>query len=95
MIRNIIVPRVLGKTQEDLQPAIELFRALGATPGRECHDGGAHGYQLEAPRGTLEFIAAASAPLSDLAVEVSDADAAWEIVRKAWCESPARDRRIA
>ncbi len=82
MIRNIIVPRVLGKTQEELQPAIELFRALGATPVHECDDGSAHGYQLEAPRGTIEFIAAASAPLSDLAVEVSDADAAWEIVRK-------------
>ncbi len=82
MIRNLIVPRVLGKTREDLQPAIELFRALGAVPVHECDDGSAHGYQLEAPRGTIEFIAAASAPLSDLAVEVSDADAAWEIVRK-------------
>ncbi len=82
MIRNLIVPRVLGKTREDLQPAIELFRALGATPGRECDDGSAQGYQLEAPRGTIEFLASASAPLSDLAVEVSDADAAWEIVRK-------------
>ena len=82
MIRNIIVPRVLGKTQEELQPALELFRALGATPGRDCEGSGAHGYQLQAPGGTLEFIASASAPLSDLAVEVSDADAAWEIVRK-------------
>ena len=82
MIRNLIVPRVLGKTREDLQPAIELFRALGATPGHECNDGSAQGYQLEAPGGTIEFLASASAPLSDLAVEVSDADAAWEIVRK-------------
>ena len=82
MIRNIIVPRVLGKTREELQPAIELFRALGATPVHECEDGSAHGYQLEAPRGTVEFLAAGSAPLSDLAVEVSDADAAWEIVGK-------------
>src|SRR5271167_1547495 len=82
MIRNIIVPRVVGKTPEDLQPAIELFRALGATPVHECDDGSAHGYQLEAPRGTVEFIAAESTPLSDLAVEVSDADAAWDIVRK-------------
>jgi 6,7-dimethyl-8-ribityllumazine synthase len=82
MIRNLIVPRVLGKTQEDLQPAIELFRALGAVPVHECDDGSAHGYQLEAPRGTVEFLASASAPLSDLAVEVSDADAAWDIARK-------------
>ena len=82
MIRNLIVPRVLGKTQEDLQPAIELFRALGATPVHECDDGGAHGYQLEVSCGTVEFIAAESAPLSDLAVEVSDADAAWDIARK-------------
>lgn len=82
MIRNIIVPRVVGKTQEELEPALELFRALGATPGRDCEGGGAHGYQLQAPAGTLEFLASASAPLSDLAVEVSDADGAWEIVRK-------------
>jgi 6,7-dimethyl-8-ribityllumazine synthase len=82
MIRNIIVPRVLGRTPEELQPAIELFRALGAVPVHECDAGSAHGYQLEAPRGTVEFLAAASAPLSDLAIEVSDADAAWEIVRK-------------
>jgi 6,7-dimethyl-8-ribityllumazine synthase len=82
MIRNIIVPRVLGKTPEELQPALELFRALGATPGRDCEGAGAHGYQLQAPGGTLELLAATSAPLSDLAVEVSDADAAWEVVRK-------------
>ena len=82
MIRNFIVPRVLGKTQEELKPALELFRALGATPVHECNDGSAQGYQLEAPRGTIEFLASASVPLSDLAVEVSDADAAWEIARK-------------
>jgi 6,7-dimethyl-8-ribityllumazine synthase len=82
MIRNIIVPRVLGKTPEDLQPALELFRALGASPGHDCEGDGARGYQLQAPGGTVEFLASASAPLSDLAVEVSDADAAWEIVSK-------------
>ena len=72
MIRNIIVPRVLGKSQEDLQPAIELFRALGAVPAHECDDGSAHGYQLEAPRGTVEFLASANAPLSVLR-EIADA----------------------
>ena len=82
MIRNLIVPRVLGKTQEDLQPALELLRALGATPGHEWHEGGAHGFQLEAPSGAVELIAAASAPASDITIEVSDADAAWEIVQQ-------------
>ena len=82
MIRNIIVPRVLGKTQEELAPAVELFRALGASPGRDCEGSGAQGFQLEAPRGTIEFLASASAALYDLAVEVSNADAAWEICRK-------------
>src|ERR1017187_806683 len=82
MIRNLIVPRVLGKTQEDLQPALELFRALGSTPGREWHEGAAHGFQLEAPGGAVELIAAASAPASDITIEVSDADAAWEIVKQ-------------
>jgi 6,7-dimethyl-8-ribityllumazine synthase len=82
MIRNIIVPRVLGKSREDLQAALELFRALGASPGREWHEGDAHGYQLEAPCGAVELIAAAGQPATDITVEVSDADAAWEIVRK-------------
>src|SRR5215472_6663431 len=81
MIRNIIVPRVLGKTPDEVQPALELFRALGATPGRDCEGGGAYGFQLEAPRGTVEFLAAPQPPASDLAVEVSDADAAWDIAR--------------
>jgi len=81
-MRNIIVPRVLGKTPEEVRPALELFRALGATPGRNCEDGGAYGFQFEAPRGTVEFLATSHPPMSDLAVEVSDADAAWDIVRK-------------
>ena len=82
MIRNLIVPRVLGKTQEDLQPALDLLRALGATPGHEWHEGGAHGFQLEAPSGAVELIAAADAPASDMTIEVADADAAWEIVKQ-------------
>src|ERR1019366_3180472 len=82
MIRNIIVPRVLGKSLDDLQPALELFRALGSTPGREWHEGSAHGFQLEAPGGEVELIAAANVPDTDLTIEVSDADAAWEIAKK-------------
>jgi 6,7-dimethyl-8-ribityllumazine synthase len=82
MIRNIISPRVVGKTPEEVQPVLELFRALGATPGRNCEGGGAYGFQLEFPRGTVEFLASAQPPASDLAIEVSDADAAWDIVRK-------------
>jgi 6,7-dimethyl-8-ribityllumazine synthase len=82
MIRNIIVPRVLGKSPEDLQPALDLLRALGAAPGHEWHAGAAHGFQLEAPSGTVELVAAASAPATDITLEVSDADAAWEIVQR-------------
>jgi len=82
MIRNIIVPRVLGKSVEDLQPALELFRALGVSPGREWHEGASHGFQLEVPGGAVELIAAAHAPETDVTLEVSDADAAWEIVKK-------------
>jgi len=82
MIRNIIVPRVLGKSVEDLQPALELFRALGVSPGREWHEGASHGFHVEAPGGAVELIAAAHAPETDVTLEVSDADAAWEIVKK-------------
>src|SRR5580704_501902 len=63
MIRSVVFPRVLGKSLADLQPALELFRALGFAPGIEC-------------------IAAADAPSVDATVEVSDADAAYEIVKK-------------
>ena len=82
MIRNIIVPRVLGKTPQEVQPALELFRALGVTPGRDCEGGGAYGFQIEAPRGTVELLATSQPPVSDLAVEVSDVDAAWDVVQK-------------
>jgi len=92
MIRTLIVPRVLGKTQEELQPALELFRALGAVLVDERHSNDAHGYQLEVPGGTLELVAtsvspisesaASIPPISDLGVDVSDVDGAWEIVRK-------------
>jgi 6,7-dimethyl-8-ribityllumazine synthase len=82
MIRNIIVPRVLGKSLDELPPALELFRALGSTSGREWHEGAEHGFQLEAPGGAVELIAAANAPDTDVTIEVSDADAAWEIAQK-------------
>ena len=82
MIRKIIVPRVLGRTLEDLQPALELFRALGSASGREWHEGEAHGFQIEAPGGAVELIAAGTALDTDVTVEVSDADAAWEIAKK-------------
>jgi len=81
MIRNIIVPRVLGRTEDDLRAAADLLRALGAAPGYEWHKEGAHGVQLEAPKGAIELIAASSAPASDVTVEVSDAEEAWEIVK--------------
>ena len=82
MIRSIIFPRTLGKSLDDLQPALELFRVLGFAPGNEWHEGGSHGVEMLAPSGGIEFIAAPDAPSVDAMVEVSDADAAWEIVRK-------------
>jgi 6,7-dimethyl-8-ribityllumazine synthase len=82
MIRSIIFPRVLGKSLNDLQPALELFRALGFVPGNEWHEGGNHGVEMLAPSGGIEFIAAPDAPSVDAMVEVSDADAAWEIAKK-------------
>jgi 6,7-dimethyl-8-ribityllumazine synthase len=82
MIRSIIFPRTLGKSLDDLQPAVELFRALGFAPGNEWHEGGSHGIEMLAPSGGVEFIAASDAPSVDAMVEVSDADAAWQIVKK-------------
>jgi 6,7-dimethyl-8-ribityllumazine synthase len=82
MIRSIIFPRVLGKSLDDLQPALELFRALGFVPGNEWHEGGNHGIEMLAPGGGIEFIAAPDSPSVDAMVEVSDADAAWEIAKK-------------
>src|SRR5271165_3843846 len=82
MIRSIIFPRALGNSLDDLQPALELFRALGFVPGNEWHEGGSHGIEVLAPSGGIEFIAAPDTPSVDAMVEVSDADAAWEIAKK-------------
>src|SRR5208283_2878482 len=82
MIRSIVFPRVLGRSPDDLQPALELFRALGFAPGNEWHEGGNHGVEMQAPSGGIEFIAAPDAPSVDAMVELSDADGAWEIVKK-------------
>ena len=82
MVRSIVFPRVLGRSLEDLQPALELLRALGFAPGNEWHEGGNHGIEMLAPSGGVELIAAPDAPGVDAMVEVSDADAAYEIVKK-------------
>src|SRR5271165_4435077 len=82
MIRSIVFPRVLGRSLDDLQPALELFRAIGFAAGNEWHEGGNHGVEMLAPTGGIEFIAAADAPSVDAMVEVSDADAAYEIVKR-------------
>ncbi len=82
MIRSIVFPRVMGKSLEDLQPALELFRALGFAPGNEWHEGGSDGIEMLAPSGGIEFISAPAAPPVDATVEVADADLAYEIVQK-------------
>ncbi len=82
MIRSIVFPRLAGKSLDDLQPALELFRALGFAPGNEWHEGGNHGVEMLAPSGGIEFLAAADAPSVDAMVEVSDADEAWQIAKK-------------
>ena len=82
MFSSIVFPRVLGKSLEDLQPSLELFRALGFAPGNEWHEGGNYGLEMLAPSGGIEFIAAPDAPSVDVMVEVSDADAAYQIVKK-------------
>lgn len=82
MIRSIVFPRVAGKSLEDLQPALALFRALGFASGNQWHEGGNHGIEMLAPNGGIEFIAAPDAPSVDAMVEVSDADGAWEIAKQ-------------
>ncbi|HLI62072.1 MAG TPA: 6,7-dimethyl-8-ribityllumazine synthase [Terriglobales bacterium] len=85
MIRAIVFPRVLGRSLEELQPALDLLRALGFAPGNEWHEGGSHGIEMLAPSGGIEVIAAAAAPSVDAMVEVSDADAAYTVVKKLSC----------
>ncbi len=82
MIRSIVFPHVAGKSLQELQPALELFRALGFAPGNEWHEGGNHGIEMVAPSGGIEFLAAADEPSVDAMVEVSDADGAWQIAKK-------------
>jgi 6,7-dimethyl-8-ribityllumazine synthase len=82
MIRSIVFPRVVGKSLDELRPALALFRALGFAPGNEWHEGGNHGIEMLAPSGGIEFIAATDAPGVDAMVEVSDAEGAWQIAKK-------------
>src|SRR5580698_6911475 len=89
MIRSIVFPRVLGRSLDDLQPALELFRALGFAPGNEWHESGSHGVEMLAPNGGVELIAAPDAPPVDATVEVADAEAAYEIVKKLVSHGPA------
>ncbi len=81
MIRSIVFPRVLGKSLDDLQPALALLQALGFASGNEWHEGGSHGVEMLAPRGGLELIAAPDSPGVDAMVEVTDADLAYQIVK--------------
>jgi 6,7-dimethyl-8-ribityllumazine synthase len=82
MIRSIVFPRALGRSLDDLEPALELLRALGFAPGNEWHEGGNHGIEMLAPSGGIEFIAAPDAPAVDVMVEVSDVEGAFRIARK-------------
>src|SRR5579872_1579450 len=81
MIRSIVFPRVLGRSLDDLQPALELFRALGFAPGNEWHEGGNHGVEMLAPSGGVEFIAAPDEPPVDATVKVANVMGANEIVK--------------
>ena len=81
MVRSIVFPRRAGASLEDLQPVLELFRALGFARGNEWHEGG-HGIEMLAPCGGVEFIAASDSPTVDVMVEVADADTAAKIVGK-------------
>ena len=81
MIRSIVFPRVLGRSLDDLQPALALLRALGFAPGNEWHEAGNHGVEVLAPGGGIELIAAPDQPSVDAMVEVADVDAAYEIVK--------------
>ena len=82
MIRSIVFPRKLGESLDDLHSAIALLQALGFATGNEWHEGGAHGIEMLAPSGGVELIAAPNEPSVDAMVEVSDADAAYAIVKK-------------
>ncbi len=82
MVRSIVFPRVLGKSLDDLQPALALLEALGFAAGNQWHEGGSHGIEMLAPRGGFEFIAAPDTPSVDAMVEVNDADLAYQMVKK-------------
>jgi 6,7-dimethyl-8-ribityllumazine synthase len=81
MIRSIVFPRVLGKSLDDLQPALVLLQALGFAGGNEWHEGRSHGVEMLAPRGGFELIAAPDTLGVDAMVEVADADSVYQIVK--------------
>ena len=81
MIRSMVSPRVLGRSLDDLRPLISLLEAVGFAHGNEWHEAGSHGIEMLAPNGGFELIASPETPAVDAMVEVSDADAAYEIVK--------------
>ncbi len=81
MIRSIVFPRLLGKSLDDLQPALSLLQALGFAAGNDWHEGGSHGVEMLAPRGGFELIAASDSPSIDAMVEVADADLTYQILK--------------
>jgi len=82
MIRSVTFPRLVAKSPEELQAVQELFCALGFAPSKEWHEGTNRGIEMTAPSGAVELIAAGEAPSVDVMVEVSDAEAAWQIAQK-------------
>ena len=81
MIRSIVVPRLLGRSLENLQPVLALLQSLGFAAGNEWHEGGSHGVEMLAQRGGFELIAAPDTPHVDAMVEVADADLSFQVVK--------------
>jgi 6,7-dimethyl-8-ribityllumazine synthase len=82
MIRSVVFPRVLGKSLDELHPVVALLQAVGFASANEWHEDGSHGIEMLAPRGGFQLIAAPDNPTVDAMVEVSDADLAYQIVKK-------------
>jgi 6,7-dimethyl-8-ribityllumazine synthase len=82
MMRSILIPQVAGRSLDELQPALNFFRALGFAAGKEWHQDGSKGIAVEAPGGTIGLIAGNRAPNVDLIVEVDDAEAAWLVAKE-------------
>lgn len=81
MIRSVIFPRAVSGTGDEFGRALELLRGLGFASAEDARKGSGRPIML-APEGGIQLLSEADSSQLPVIVEVSDAQAAWQIATK-------------